>query len=74
MFFAYNNGITATAEDIKTQVTKGGRVITTLVNLQIVNGGQTVSSIYAASKFANKFSNADLSKVLILSLGLDLQR
>ena len=46
MFFAYNNGITATAEDIKTQVTKGGRVITTLVNLQIVNGGQTLSLIH----------------------------
>ena len=60
MFFAYNNGITATAEHITTQVTKGGRVITTLKNLQIVNGGQTTSSIYYAFK-----KNIDISKIKV---------
>ena len=60
MFFAYNNGITATAEDITTQVTKGGRVITSLKNLQIVNGGQTTSSIFYAFK-----KNIDISKIKV---------
>ena len=60
MFFAYNNGITATAENITTQVTKGGRVITSLKNLQIVNGGQTTSSIHYAFK-----KNLDISKIKV---------
>ena len=50
MFFAYNNGITATAESVKTKKTPTGLIITHLKNLQIVNGGQTTASIYAASK------------------------
>ncbi|MCR8657811.1 AIPR family protein [Paenibacillus endoradicis] len=47
MFFAYNNGITATASalDFNSQ----GDIIK-IHNLQIVNGGQTTSSIYAAKK------------------------
>ncbi len=50
MFFAYNNGITATAESIRTQQTRDGLVICGIKNLQIVNGGQTTASIHAASK------------------------
>ena len=66
MFFAYNNGLTATADDVKLETLKNGsRAITRINNLQIVNGGQTVSSIYAASKFINKFSDVDLSKVYV---------
>jgi hypothetical protein len=47
MFFAYNNGITATATSIKFH--KSGN-IKTIENFQIVNGGQTTSAIYAAKK------------------------
>jgi len=47
MFFAYNNGITATAEDITRN--ENGQ-ITHLKNLQIVNGGQTTASLYATRK------------------------
>ncbi|MGE7593534.1 AIPR family protein [Peribacillus frigoritolerans] len=47
MFFAYNNGITATASALNLDI--NGR-ITKIHNLQIVNGGQTTSSIYAAKK------------------------
>ena len=66
MFFAYNNGLTATADDVKLKtLPNGARTITKINNLQIVNGGQTVSSIYAASKFINKFNKADLSKVYV---------
>lgn len=54
-FFAYNNGITATA----TAVEIVDNCIVKIDNLQIVNGGQTTASIYAAS---NKY-NIDLSEV-----------
>ena len=48
MFFGYNNGITATASEIEYSVTKHGVAITKLVDFQIVNGGQTTASIFAA--------------------------
>lgn len=58
MFFAYNNGITATASEVhlndKNEIIK-------IDNFQIVNGGQTTSAIYAAKK-NNKI---DISKILI---------
>jgi hypothetical protein len=61
MFFAFNNGLTATAEDISI-IKEGGRVsITKLTNLQIVNGGQTTASIYNTLKK----DRADLSQVFI---------
>ncbi len=60
MFFAYNNGITATAEDVIIKDTKFGRAITSIKNLQIVNGGQTTSSIYYAHR-----KNIDVSKVKV---------
>lgn len=63
MFFAYNNGITATAEEVTTEVRDGTRVITKLRNLQIVNGGQTTASIHAASRRKDK--TIDLSKVFV---------
>ena len=47
MFFAYNNGITATASDV--ELNDKGQIIK-LTNFQIVNGGQTTSAIYAAKK------------------------
>jgi len=46
MFFAYNNGITATAHDVETSQTVNGVVITSLKDLQIVNGGQTTASLF----------------------------
>ena len=50
LFFSFNNGITATAEAVSTEVRDGSLVITKIDNLQIVNGGQTTASIYAAFK------------------------
>lgn len=55
LFFAYNNGITATA----TKVEYNEGFITKIVDFQIVNGGQTTSAIYAAKKN----SRLDISKV-----------
>lgn len=48
MFFAYNNGIAATAYDIKTEMLHGMPYITEITSLQIVNGGQTTASLAAA--------------------------
>ncbi len=45
MFFAYNNGIAATATEIDTKMTPHGLEITRLKDLQIVNGGQTTASL-----------------------------
>ena len=45
MFFAYNNGIAATASEIDTEMTPEGLKITRIKDLQIVNGGQTTASI-----------------------------
>ena len=50
-FFAFNNGLTATASDIQIGQSGGNSVITKIRNLQIVNGGQTTASIlYARDK------------------------
>tara|TARA_B110000438_G_scaffold301967_1_gene358275 strand:+ start:1448 stop:3580 length:2133 start_codon:yes stop_codon:yes gene_type:complete len=70
-FFAYNNGLTLTATSIKKKKTSGGLIITELENLQIVNGGQTTSSIYFSPQekgqlaSGQKFSDIDLSKVFV---------
>ena len=60
MFFAFNNGITATAEDVEVASTKSGLEITRIENLQIVNGGQSTASIHAASR-----RGVDLSRVFV---------
>jgi hypothetical protein len=61
MFFAYNNGVTATAEAVETREEPHGLMLAGLRNLQIVNGGQTTASIHAASRK----KAADLSKVFV---------
>ncbi len=50
-FLAYNNGLTATVEEIDCEVSPGGALeITRMRGFQIVNGGQTVASIHLAAK------------------------
>ena len=47
MFFAYNNGISSTADRVSIHPDEGGkRYITNVTNWQIVNGGQTTNTIY----------------------------
>ena len=46
MFFAYNNGITATAQEVETKPCASGLEIVRLKDLQIVNGGQTTASLF----------------------------
>lgn len=60
LFFSFNNGLTTTAERVETIETEEGTKIVRLENLQIVNGGQTTASIYAAYR-----NGVDLSKVYV---------
>ena len=49
MFFAYNNGLTATASNIDMERLPDGTLgIRSFTNLQIVNGGQTTASVLYA--------------------------
>ena len=57
MFFAYNNGITATAEAVEISNTGGQMLLRRLTNFQIVNGGQTTASIHLA-----RLRDVDLSR------------
>lgn len=50
MFFAYNNGITATAQEIEVSPTAAGLQITRIRDLQIVNGGQTTASLFHTAR------------------------
>jgi len=59
MFFAYNNGITATAKGVEIRETASGLTITRILDLQIVNGGQTTASLF----HAKKKDKADLSHI-----------
>ncbi|WP_372574846.1 AIPR family protein [Ruegeria jejuensis] len=65
MFFAYNNGITATANDVEIRETDSGPVLISAGNLQIVNGGQTTASIHAARKQRKGKPKARLKDVFV---------
>ncbi len=58
-FMAYNNGISVTADEVRTAIVEGATVITGFKGMQIVNGGQTTASIHRA----RKRDRLDLSRV-----------
>jgi hypothetical protein len=58
MFFAYNNGIAATAEAVV--IDDSGTRLVSATNLQIVNGGQTTASLATAKR-----NGEDLSRVRV---------
>jgi len=60
-FFAYNNGISATAIDLQIESTEDGRVITYARDFQIINGGQTTASL----SNARYKDGADLSQIYV---------
>lgn len=62
MFLPYNNGITATAENVETIIKENQLYLTKLLDFQIVNGGQTTASLFHTQK---KFKDVDLSKVFV---------
>ncbi len=59
MFFAFNNGLSATAESVTTS--RGNNCIVDITNMQIVNGGQTTASIFTALRK----DKANLEKVYV---------
>lgn len=81
-FFAYNNGVSATAMDLHIETTPEGRFITYAKDFQIINGGQTtaslsnarykddadLSTIYVQMKLTEVDSNADKASDLIRNI------
>lgn len=65
MFFAYNNGIAATATEVDTKMTLNGPVITRIKDLQIVNGGQTTASIANTLLSAKKNETIDITALYV---------
>lgn len=61
MFFAYNNGVTATAQSVDTSLVRNQLTITRLTDLQIVNGGQTTASLF----HTRRKDKADLSNIYV---------
>jgi hypothetical protein len=60
-FFAFNNGVAATANELRIEDTRAGKVISYAKNFQIINGGQTTASLSSA-RFKDK---ADLSRIFV---------
>ncbi|MER9029634.1 AIPR family protein [Mesorhizobium sp. M0674] len=61
-FVAYNNGIVITAESFYDRFLPGiGKAVARLVNVQIVNGGQTTATIHDAARRAG----ADISRLAV---------
>jgi hypothetical protein len=50
LFFPYNNGLSATADEVSCVRTADGLAISSIRNLQIVNGAQTTGSIHSGLK------------------------
>ncbi|WP_374581581.1 AIPR family protein [Pseudoduganella sp.] len=61
-FFPYNNGISATAEEILEERAGGVSFVKSVRNLQIVNGGQTTASIFNVAK---KDKSAQIEQVSV---------
>lgn len=61
-FFPYNNGISATAEEIVEERRGGVAYVRSVKNLQIVNGGQTTASIFNVIK---KDKNVSIDQVSV---------
>ncbi|MGU3355519.1 AIPR family protein [Bacillus sp. M5A3_1b] len=72
MFFAYNNGIAATAETIDISEEPGGKVITGFKSLQIVNGGQTTASLANAWENDIKLNSRNQIKRIFVPMKLSV--
>lgn len=61
-FFTYNNGIATTAADIEIDDSTGELLITKIVDLQIINGGQTTATLAEAIL---KKTNTELAGIYV---------
>lgn len=62
-FFAYNNGVSATAMDLQFETNENGKFIVYAKDFQIINGGQTTASLSNARR--KDKDNADLSQIYV---------
>ncbi|MBP2850393.1 AIPR family protein [Dickeya oryzae] len=60
-FFAYNNGISATAMNVSTEFTPDGQRLIAAKDFQIINGGQTTASL-SNTRYKDKY---DLSSIFV---------
>ena len=70
MFFAYNNGIAATAEELTIDDTPHGPVIREFRSLQIVNGGQTTASL--ANAWVNDVRHQSREQIVKISVPMKI--
>lgn len=61
-FFIYNNGISVTAADVEVISVDGELLITKIIDMQIINGGQTTASLAEA---VLKKTNIDLEGIYV---------
>lgn len=61
MFFAFNNGISATASSVVVEMIEEGPRLVSATDFQIVNGGQTTASL----AFTRRKDGADLSGIFV---------
>ena len=72
MFLAYNNGLCVTVSEV---VLNEDKSVKTFKNFQIVNGGQTTSSIFFATQEAKKTKvYVDLDRVNVMAKITELRR
>lgn len=62
-FFTYNNGIATTASDVTIEKINGEPYITRIIDLQIINGGQTTASL--AEAVLKKTLNKNLDGIFV---------
>lgn len=60
MFFAFNNGVSATATSVTVENSSEGKFITYVKDFQVINGGQTTASLSNA-RFRDKASLKDIT-------------
>ena len=72
MFFAYNNGIAATAHDVTIENINGMHKITKMTALQIVNGGQTTASLANALLKDKKDNSEENIKRIYIPMKLSI--
>lgn len=72
LFFLYNNGITIIADDVVEIDSHYGGLEFDLINYQVVNGGQTIRSVYQfVSETENWIEHLSKARVLVKIIKID---
>ena len=71
-FFFFNNGITIVADDIKTEnINSGKKIKLNIKNFQVLNGGQTLRTIYKyMQRDPNNINNLAKAQILVRLLNV----